>query len=193
MNRHRNIAKLVWLRTQIYCWSRFPRISSAFKITAKRYRVRARTPTFYRDYWMEDLALLAPGLYLAYYGYAELSDGWEHCVLVESVANHHSSNVKQYVALLHHFALVDPQYLGRKYRRQCFFFGYPGSSIEREQAMQWDWDWVTEEGCEFDPSLDTIKSLITWHQGNAADALVGTQLCVGVVGRSGSLNIMDMY
>jgi gamma-glutamyltranspeptidase/glutathione hydrolase len=38
-----------------------------------------------------------------------------------------------------------------------------------------------------------IKALITRLQGNAADALVGTQLCVGVVGRSDVMNMKDKY
>jgi hypothetical protein len=85
---------------------------------------------------MGDLAFLAPALYFSYLAYAELSDGWVHLLSVELVANGHSSNVDIYTEKLHRFSMFDPQYLERKYRRQCFFFGYPGGGVEREQAMQ---------------------------------------------------------
>lgn len=59
------------------------------------------------------------------------------CIIfsVESVANDHSSNFEIYTENLYRFSMFDSQYLEQKYRRQCFFFGYPGGDIEREQAM----------------------------------------------------------
>jgi hypothetical protein len=80
--------------------------------------------------WVEEFVFLVPGLYFGYLAYAQLSDGWVHCFSVESVANDHSSNFEIYTEKLYRFSMFDPQYLERKYRRQCFFFGYPGGYIE---------------------------------------------------------------
>jgi hypothetical protein len=79
---------------------------------------------------VEEFVFLVPGLYFGYLAYAQLSDGWVHCFSVESVANDHSSNFETYTEKLYRFSMFDPQYLERKYRRQCFFFGYPGGYIE---------------------------------------------------------------
>jgi hypothetical protein len=67
MNRHRQLAKLVGLRTRTYCWLHFPRKSRAFEIVTKGYREE-------HD-WVEEFVSLVPGLYFGYFAYAQLSDG----------------------------------------------------------------------------------------------------------------------
>ncbi len=65
--------------------------------------------------------------------------------------------------------------------------GLAGSGCKREHYLLADWRWISF-GKGMAPSSGQIatwpsrRSKLTREQGNAADAMVGTTLCVGVIG-----------